>query len=167
MQYPAVFQLIAAMNPCPCGYLGDPSGDCHCAPPRLARYRERVSGPILDRIDLQVQVPAVPQSALTQPVLDGESTAAIAARVLEARNRQLMRAGKLNAQLAVREISGHCVMTNPAKRLLWQSITKLRLSLRSYHRALRVARTIADLEGVEVIGTMHVGEALQLKRALS
>jgi magnesium chelatase family protein len=167
VEYPAVFQLVAAMNPCPCGYLGDPSGECHCAPPRLARYRERVSGPILDRIDLQVMVPAVPQSALTHAVADGESSVVVAARVLEARNRQMARSGKLNAQLTVREISGHCPMTPPAKRLLWQSITKLRLSLRSYHRALRVARTIADLEGVEVIGTMHVGEALQLKRALS
>lgn len=167
VEYPAVFQLVAAMNPCPCGYLGDPNGECHCAPPRLARYRERVSGPILDRIDLQVQVPAVPQSALTHAAPDGEATAAVAARVLEARNRQLARSGKLNAQLTVREISGHCPMTPPAKRLLWQSITKLRLSLRSYHRALRVARTIADLENADVIGTMHVGEALQLKRALS
>ena len=163
-EYPAVFQLIAAMNPCPCGYLGDPAGDCNCAPPRLARYRERVSGPMLDRIDLRIEVPAVPQSALLHAAKAGDSSAAVAARVLEARQRQLARSGKLNARLSVREIAEHCPMSAAARRLLWRSLAKLRMSLRSYHRTLRVAQTIADLEGIDGIGTQHIGEALQLKR---
>ncbi len=166
-EYPAVFQLLAAMNPCPCGYLGDPSGDCNCAPPRIARYRGRISGPMLDRIDMCIDVPAVPQSALEPEGACGETSATVAARVLEARQRQLVRSGKLNAHLSVREITEHCRMSPQARHLLWQSMAKLRLSLRSYHRSLRVARTIADLEGAETIGVPHIGEALQLRRSAS
>lgn len=165
-EYPAVFQLVAAMNPCPCGYLGDPSGRCNCSPTRIARYRERLSGPLLDRIDLRIEVPAVPQSALTDPVPAGESTSAVSARVLEARNRQLMRNGKLNSQLSVKEINEYCRPDAAGRRLLWQSRAKLGMSVRSYHRTLRVARTIADLEGAVAIQINHVAEALQLKRAL-
>lgn len=165
-EYPAMFQLVAAMNPCPCGYLGDPSGHCACSPTRIARYRERVSGPLLDRIDLRIEVPAVPEAALidTSPV--GESSAEAAGRVEVARTRQLARIGKLNSQLSVKEINEHCCLDNAGRRLLWQSRAKLGMSVRGYHRTLRVARTIADIEGSAAIQLTHVAEALQLKRAL-
>jgi magnesium chelatase family protein len=165
-EYPAVFQLIVAMNPCPCGYLGDPSGRCNCSSTRVASYRERISGPLLDRIDLRIEVPAVPESALTNSGQTGESSGAVALRVQEARGRQLMRCGKLNSQLSVAEIGEHCALDPAGRRLLWQSRAKLGMSMRSYHRTLRVARTIADLNGADEIGSTHVAEALQLKRAL-
>jgi magnesium chelatase family protein len=165
-EYPAVFQLVAAMNPCPCGYLGDPSGRCNCSSIRVARYRERISGPLLDRIDLRIEVPAVPESALSEPTQIDESSAAVAVRVKEARDRQLARAGKLNSRISVKEVNEHCVLDVAGRRLLWQSRAKLGMSVRSYHRTLRVARTIADLEGAADIRATNVAEALQLKRTL-
>jgi len=165
-EYPAVFQLIAAMNPCPCGYLGDPSGRCNCSATRVARYRERISGPLLDRIDLRIEVPALPESSLAEPTQSGESSAAVALRVKEARDRQRARAGKLNSRISAREINEYCGLDAAGRRLLWQSRAKLGMSVRSYHRTLRVARTIADLEGTAEICATHVAEALQLKRTL-
>jgi magnesium chelatase family protein len=165
-EYPAAFQLVAAMNPCPCGYLGDPSGRCNCPVTRIASYRGRISGPLLDRIDLRIEVPAVPESALTDSAACGESSAAVAARVREARSRQLARCGLLNSQLSVKALGEHCRLDAAGRRLLWRSREKLGMSVRSYHRTLRVARTIADLEGSEGIRVAHVGEALQLKRTL-
>jgi magnesium chelatase family protein len=164
--YPSVFQLVAAMNPCPCGYLGDLSGRCRCSPGRIEQYRARLSGPLLDRIDLRIEVPAVPQSVLAGAEGAEEPTAAAAARVFRARRRQLARAGKLNALLTVEELEVHCRLDAAGRRLLWQAHARLGMSLRSYHRTLRVARTIADLEGAEGIAQAHVAEALQLKRAL-
>jgi magnesium chelatase family protein len=164
--YPALFQLVAAMNPCPCGYLGDSSGRCHCSPTRVENYRARISGPLLDRIDLRIEVPAVAESALADPQQSGDSSAAVAAQVHAARARQLSRGGKLNSQLSIKEINEHCRLDAAGRRLLWQSSAKLGMSLRSYHRTLRVARTIADIDGTEDIQVMQVAEALQLKRAL-
>ncbi len=165
-EYPANFQLVAAMNPCPCGYLGDPSGRCHCSPARLDQYRAQISGPLLDRIDLRIEVPSVPESALADSAPRGESSAEVASRVRDARIRQLERAGKLNSQLSVKEIGQFCSLDPAGRRLVGQSRAKLGMSLRSYHRTLRVARTIADLEGDDSIRVMHVAEALQLKRLM-
>jgi len=165
-EYPAVFQLVAAMNPCPCGYLGDPSGRCHCSVTRVESYRGRISGPLLDRIDLRIEVPAVPESALTDFIQSGESSAAVAVRVQQARTRQLARSGRLNSQLSVKEINEYCRLDVAGRRLLYQSREKLGMSVRGYHRTLRVARTIADIDGSADIQVRHVAEALQLKRTL-
>lgn len=165
-EYPAEFQLIVAMNPCPCGYWGDVSERCECTPGRIAAYRARVSGPLLDRIDLRVEVPTLRSHELNEDIPSGDSTPQVAARVLEARERQFSRAGKLNSRLSIQELSIHCRLDSAAEQLFWQSQAKLGISARSYHRTLRVARTIADLEGVDRIHASHVAEALQLKRAL-
>jgi magnesium chelatase family protein len=165
-EYPACFQLVAAMNPCPCGYLGDPSGRCQCPPGRIERYRGRISGPLLDRIDLRIEVPALQPRELAAIKDEGASTAEVAAAVREARSRQLARAGKLNSNLSVREIGEHCRLDATGSQLLWSSQSQLRMSARGYHRVLRVARTIADLGRSDAIHAVHLAEALQLKRAL-
>jgi magnesium chelatase family protein len=164
-EYPAEFQLVVALNPCPCGYWGDVSERCQCTPGRIAAYRARVSGPLLDRIDLRVVVPTLRSHELNENIPNGESTATVAARVLAARERQLARSGKLNARLTIQELSAHCRLDPAGEQLFWQSQARLGISARSYHRTLRVARTIADLEGTERIHATHVAEALQLKRA--
>jgi magnesium chelatase family protein len=164
-EYPAEFQLIAAMNPCPCGYLGDPSERCECPPGRIAQYRSRVSGPMLDRIDLRVEVPALSPHELNAANLPaGESSAQAAARVAAARDCQRRRAGKLNSRLSIQELNVHCRLDERADRVFWQSQACLGLSARSYHHTLRVARTIADLDASDSIRDYHVAEALQLKR---
>lgn len=184
VEYPARFQLVAAMNPCPCGYLGEPTGNCRCAPPEIARYRARISGPLLDRIDLRVSVPAVASDEL----LDEDAhdvtrltTAMAAGQVLAARTRQLRRAGKLNAELAGRELRKFCALSREARVLLAQLRAKFELSARGVHRVLRVARTIADLSadpspdpGARLpdaddtpLSAAHLAEALQLRRAIS
>jgi magnesium chelatase family protein len=167
LEYPARFQLVAAMNPCACGYLGEPTGNCRCAPPEIARYRARLSGPLLDRVDLRVAVPAVPSDELFEESTAGRLTTAVAAaRVSDARERQLARAGKLNAELAGDELRDHCRIDRAGRRLLAVARTKLALSARGVHRLLRVARTIADLEGAASIGTAQLAEAVQLRREL-
>ncbi|MEJ1966241.1 MAG: YifB family Mg chelatase-like AAA ATPase [Gammaproteobacteria bacterium] len=163
-EYPAEFQLIAAMNPCPCGYRGDPGGRCECTPARVAQYRARVSGPLLDRIDLRVEVLVPARHELTAGVPSGDSTAQAAAKVLLARRRQLARAGKLNSRLTIKELGSCCRLDEAGERLFWQSQAQLGPSARSYHHTLRVARTIADLEASDAIREHHVAEALQLKR---
>jgi magnesium chelatase family protein len=165
-EYPARFALVAAMNPCPCGYLGDTRGRCRCTPPQIARYRTRISGPLLDRIDLRVEVPAVADDELASATESGPDSAAVAASVERARARQLARAGKLNAHLTARELDEFCRLEPTGERLLWQSRARFGMSARSCHRVLRVARTIADMDAAEIIGREHVGEALQLRRAL-
>jgi magnesium chelatase family protein len=173
VEYPARFQLVAAMNPCPCGYLGESSGRCRCAPPEIARYRDRISGPLLDRIDLRVEVPAVPnEELLGEGAADAQLTSAgAAARVRGAHILQLERAGRLNAELSVPELKKFCRIDRQARILLAQARTRFALSARGVHRVLRVARTIADLEDREPDGRselrpMHIAEALQLRGAL-
>lgn len=160
-EFPARFQLIAAMNPCPCGYLGEPGGRCNCTLEQVQRYRRRVSGPLLDRIDLQCEVPRPPRSALHPgAAADGEASAAVAARVAEARARQLARAARPNATLGNQEVHDHCRLGDDAQELLDQAMDKLSLSARAYHRVLKVARTIADLAGAVEIETTHLAEAI-------
>jgi len=168
VEYPARFQLVAAMNPCPCGYLGDSSGRCRCPPAIVARYRSRISGPLLDRIDIRVAVTALPSEELLSedsPARLSQSPEA-AARVLDARGRQLARSGKLNADLTGAETQEQCKPDRVGRRLVAQARAKLALSARGVHRVMRVARTIADLEGIEAITAAHLAEALQLRRAL-
>jgi magnesium chelatase family protein len=161
--FPAQFQLIAAMNPCPCGYLGHYNGKCRCTPGQVARYRSKISGPLLDRIDIQIEVPAVAQEYLLNKA-DGEASADLQARVEIARQRQLARQDKANAQLSVSEIDALCAPDAQGAALLQQAISRLNLSARAYHRVLKVARSIADLEGLEGIETKHVAEAVQYRR---
>ncbi len=170
-RYPAAFQLVAAMNPCPCGYLGDTSTACRCTPAQIQRYRARISGPLLDRIDLHVEVERVPASEiLTQELagvagVAGETTETGAALVVRARARQLGRAGKLNHALTATEVRTLACLAKPAKALLDDAFDRLKLTARSYHRVLRVALTIADLAESEVILPQHVAEAVQLRRS--
>lgn len=159
----ARFQLVAAMNPCPCGYLGHYNGKCRCTPDQVARYRSKISGPLLDRIDLQIEVPAVPQEVLLQQA-DGESSSDIQPRVEAARQRQIARQGKANTLLTVSEIDEFCAPDAQGVALLQQAISRLGLSARAYHRVLKVARSIADLEGEESILTSHIAEAVQYRR---
>jgi len=161
--FPAQFQLIAAMNPCPCGYLGHYSGKCRCTPDQIARYRSRISGPLLDRIDIQIEVPALAQEDLLTKG-DGEASAAIQARVETARQRQLARQHKANTQLSVTEIDELCTPDTQGAALLQQALGRLSLSARAYHRVLKVARSIADLEGASGIGARHIAEAVQYRR---
>ena len=167
--FPARFQLIAAMNPCPCGWLGAPAAvgkACRCTPDAVARYQGKLSGPLLDRIDLQVEVLAAPAAALMS-LPDGEDSATVAARVAVARDRQLQRQGEANALLEAGRIDTFCTLDEAAARFLRQAAEKLGWSGRRLHRCLKVARTVADLAGSEHIGTAHAAEALQLQRVLA
>jgi len=162
-EFPARFQLVAAMNPCPCGYVGDASGRCRCTPDAIQRYRSRVSGPLLDRIDLKLEVPRVAQAEL-RATSSGESSADVRARVVAARERQLARAGKPNAALTNREADRCCVLDAGSHALIDRAIERLGLSARAYHRVLRVARTIADLAGRERIDASDLAESIQYRR---
>jgi magnesium chelatase family protein len=162
-EFPAQFQLIAAMNPCPCGYLGHPNGRCRCTPDQVIRYRRKISGPLLDRIDLQVEVPDVPQEDLSGAAT-GEPSEAIRARVAAARERRMKRQDHPNATLPTREVDRHCAPDAEGAMLLKQAISRLGLSARGYHRVLKVARTIADLAGEPAIAAAHVAEAIQYRR---
>ena len=163
VQFPARFQLVAAMNPCPCGHCGDRSNRCRCTPERIARYRGRVSGPLADRIDIKLEVPAPTEGELVAPAAS-ESSAAVAVRVAHARDVQLLRQGKANALLGTREIDRHCAIGREAGELLRHALARLLLSARAYHRVLRVARSIADLAGAAAISAEHVAEAIQYRR---
>jgi magnesium chelatase family protein len=162
-QFPARFQLVAAMNPCPCGHCGDRSGRCRCTPERIARYRGRISGPLADRIDIKLEVPAPREAELVAPVA-GEASSAIKSRVERARAAQLGRQGKANADLGTREIDRHCATDRDGDQLLRHALARLLLSARAYQRVLRVARTIADLAGASTIGAEHIAEAIQYRR---
>ncbi|TDR47669.1 magnesium chelatase family protein [Tahibacter aquaticus] len=163
-EFPANFQLVAAMNPCACGYAGDPRGNCSCTPDQVQRYRARVSGPLLDRLDLQLEVPRVPLAELNAMTAAGEATASVAARVAAARALQLARAGKSNATLAASEVERDCPLQARERALLERAVDALGLSARAYHRLLRVARTIADLAQETQIGAVHMSEAIQYRR---
>jgi magnesium chelatase family protein len=162
-EFPAQFQLVAAMNPCPCGYLGHHNGRCRCTPGEVSRYRSRISGPLLDRIDLQVEVPAVAQESLARGA-GAEPSSGIRARVEAARSRALGRQGKPNVALSPREMDRHCRPDAHGAEMLKQAIARLGLSARAYHRVLKVARTIADLAGAPHSAAPHIAEAIQYRR---
>lgn len=164
--FPARFMLIAAMNPCPCGYRGDPKHQCTCSRQAIQRYWSKISGPLLDRIDIHLEVPSVQWRDLTGTT-DGEPSAAIRNRVNQARSTQL---GRLqgtrlfcNAQMRSSLIKKHCPLDKSSMAFLEKAVEKLGLSARAYHRILKIARTIADLEGVEAIQSSHVAEAVQYR----
>ncbi len=163
-EFPAQFQLLAAMNPCPCGYLGDNSGRCHCTLEQIQRYRGKLSGPLLDRIDLHVEVPSVPAQDLLTPADPAESSTVVRARVLAARARQQARQGCINRALPPAALEQHCALEDNARKLLTQALERLGLSARAVHRIMRVARTIADLDGSPRIQVPHVAEAVQYRK---
>ncbi|MGH8553464.1 MAG: YifB family Mg chelatase-like AAA ATPase, partial [Methylococcales bacterium] len=163
--FPARFQLIAAMNPCPCGYLGDPSGRCHCTSEQVNRYRSRISGPLLDRIDMHVEVPRVSHEILRNGSPGGEEPSArIRVRVTQARNRALERCGRANASLSVTQVKKFCRPSDAGHDLIEQAMNRFGLSHRAYHRILKVARSIADLAGSETIEVKHVSEAIGYRK---
>jgi len=163
-EYPASFQLVAAMNPCPCGWHGHPVRACACTPDQVRRYRARVSGPLLDRIDLQVVLSPPPSDWLSLP--PGESTQVVAERVARCQERQQARQGCTNAALPVGLLDEFCSLDTPARALLQRVMVRLGWSGRAAHRVLRIARTVADLAGDATLGAVHVGEAIQYRRGL-
>jgi magnesium chelatase family protein len=166
--FPAQFQLVAAMNPCPCGYAGDTRRKpCTCSPDQVTRYRSRISGPLLDRIDLCVEVPRVPLAELgTPPGPYDDDSATVRARVIRARRQGLMRAGRANAEINTRELERDCALHPTDRRWFESALERLHCSARAYHRILRVARTIADLEGgAGCVEQAQLAEAIQYRRA--
>ena len=164
--FPARFQLVGAMNPCPCGYLGSAHKACRCTPDQVARYQGKLSGPLLDRIDLHVEVPTLPPEQLLQAP-PGEATAAIRQRCEAAHVRAMHRQGKSNQALQGKEIDQHASLDDAAAKFLNLAAARLGWSARSTHRALKVARTIADLAGAATTQVAHVAEAVQYRRALA
>lgn len=162
-EFPARFQFVAAMNPCPCGYLGHPSGRCQCSQDQVGRYRRRVSGPLVDRIDIALDVPPVQQRDLIEAPR-GESSAAVRERVAAARARQLARQGRPNALLEPGDLEAYCALDAAALALIRRALDRFSLSARAYQRIRKVARTIADLEQAPAIAAAHVAEAIQLRR---
>ena len=172
-EFPAKFQLVAAMNPCPCGYAGDRRGRCHCTAEQIIRYRNRISGPLIDRIDIHIEIAPLPLEDLMAEAQErvlprgvartAEDSAAVARRVAAARHVQLQRQGKLNARLAPDEVTRICGLAKEPRALLATAIARLGLSARAYHRVLKVARTCADLSQAAEIRTVDVAEAVKLR----
>ncbi|WP_428357243.1 YifB family Mg chelatase-like AAA ATPase [Methyloprofundus sp.] len=163
--FPARFQLIAAMNPCPCGYLGDSSGRCHCTSEQVSRYRGKISGPLLDRIDMHLEVPRVSHEVLRKGSPEGEeSSASIRQRVIQARNIAMARSGKANSKLTAAEVKQICTLSEKGHQLLEQAMNRFGLSHRAYHRILKLARTIADLAGSAQIEIPHLSEAIGYRK---
>ncbi len=165
-EFPARFQLVAAMNPCPCGFLGDALGKCRCTPDQVARYRSKLSGPFLDRIDLMLDIPAVSEAELSARG-SGETSAVVRARVSATRAIQIARQGKPNAMLTPDEIDLYASPDAAGAALLKQAMVRLSLSARGYHRILKVARTLADMAGEKQVGSPDIAEAIQYRRGLS
>jgi magnesium chelatase family protein len=167
--FPARFVFVGAMNPCPCGYASDPDRECRCTPRQVAQYRGRLSGPLRDRLDLTVEVPALPPDMLGGGP-PGESSATVRARVVAARDRQRQRYGstgpRTNADLTSSLLAQYCGLDGPGLRMLTMAVRSLALSARGYDRVRRVARTIADLAGADSIGTDHLAEALQFRMTM-
>lgn len=164
VDFPAQFQLICAMNPCPCGYLGDTRQQCNCPPDKIQRYQNKISGPLLDRIDMHVEVSAQNISQfLAKNNAPSESSAEISKRVLIARQRQISRNSCSNAQLTNAQLNDSCKLSPAAEELLAQALEKSLLSARAYHRLLKLARTIADLSGSDIIEDIYISEALSLR----
>lgn len=164
-EFPARFQLVAAMNPCPCGQRGSPKLRCRCTPEQVARYIGKLSGPLLDRMDVLVEVPALDVAEL-ESAAPGEGSATVAARVLAARERQIARQGCTNAELPPAGIDTHCTPDAAGRALLAQAVERLGLSARGYHRVLKVARSIADLAGAQDVSAAHIAEAVHYRRTL-
>ena len=167
LTFPARFMLAAAMNPCPCGFFGDASHECHCTPPQIQRYISKISGPLLDRIDIHIEVPAVKYKEL-RGTGSVEDSATVRARVVRARDRQLERFASdkriyANSQMPPKLIRKHCAISAEGEKLLETAVTKLGLSARAHDRILKVARTIADLDAAENLEPRHLSEAIQYR----
>jgi magnesium chelatase family protein len=166
LTYPASFMLVAAMNPCPCGYLADPKHECRCTYQQIHRYRSKISGPLLDRIDIHVEVPAVPYKDLMTES-SAEPSKDIRGRVSAARRIQAQRFARsrifCNAKMSSRHIKTHCKIDGTSRRLLESAIDKLGLSARAFNRVLKIGRTIADLAGRPDVGVDHISEAIQYR----
>lgn len=163
-EFPARFQLIAAMNPCPCGYLSHPNGRCHCTSDQIQRYRSRISGPLLDRIDMHIEVPPVPLKDIQSTTTEEETSETVRKRVVKAHQRQLQRNKHVNALMNTQDIKRFCKLDKSGAQLLEQAVTRLGLSARSHNRILKVARTIADLNDEENISMSHISEAIGYRR---
>jgi len=163
-EFPARFQLIAAMNPCPCGYLSHPNGRCHCTADQVQRYRSRISGPLLDRIDMHIEVPPVPLKEIQSATIEEETSETVRQRVVKAHQRQLQRSQHANALMNTQDIKRFCQLDKSATLLLEQAVTALGLSARSHNRILKVARTIADLKDENNISKHHISEAIGYRR---
>jgi magnesium chelatase family protein len=168
VEYPAKFQLIAAMNPCPCGYLGDKSSRCRCTEEQINRYQNKISGPLMDRLDMVIEVHSIPNAIINQTKDDdAESSSSIRQRVIDAFNKQLARSGVVNSELKTTDIEQHCKLSDTDKTLLQMATTKLGLSGRAIHRIMKVARTIADLSNSEKILTQHLSEAISYRQKIN
>jgi magnesium chelatase family protein len=165
-EFPAKFQLVAAMNPCPCGWLGHPIRSCRCTSEQVSRYRSKISGPLLDRIDLQIEVPAIRSELLSNTNI-AESSHQVRERVIKARTIQHHRQGCSNAQLQGQTLETHCILNDESKQLLNQTANKLGWSARSFHRVMRVSRTLADLQAREQPSLTDVAQAIQFRRLFS
>ena len=161
LEYPASFMLVAAMNPCPCGYYGDPTRECRCTPAIIQRYLGKISGPLLDRIDIQIEVPAVPYKELRAGEV-AENSADMLARVEQAREVQNKR-GQTNSLMPTRLIRKLCALDDSGERTLEMAMRKMSLSARAHDRILRVSRTIADLDSSPQVGAKHIAEAIQYR----